>query len=236
SELRTKKDNLPIKEGKEQDQKLFQSHLNFLQWLSRISDMEDMYAGMEKNIEKCDKRLETLWTRVEDLENRSRRNNIRIVGLKEGKEETGKVAQYVERILSKGLGLTGSGFEIERAHRSLAPMPNPNEPPRTIMVHFLRSSARDRVLRVVKEKRGIVWEGCKLSFFEDLTRELAEKRKAFNSVKRRLHELNVRHRLVYPETSTHPPVHLTQKKQRHFSRFSTYLLSQMNKKNSWMLL
>lgn len=50
------------------------------------------------------------------------------------------------------------------------------------------------------EKRGIKWEDCKLSFYEDLTRELAEKRKAFIPVKRRLHELNVRHRLVYPAT------------------------------------
>lgn len=124
-----------------------------------------------------------------------------MVGLKEGKEETGKVAQYVERIISEGLGLSGNKFEIERAHRSLAPMPNTNEPPRTMMVHFLRFlSARDRVLQAAKEKCGIEWEGCKLFFFEDLTRELAEKRRAFKPVKRRLHKLNVRHRLVYPAT------------------------------------
>ena len=53
-------------------------------------------------MEKCDKRLETLWMRVEDLENRSKRNNVRVVGLIEGKEETGKVIQYVEKILSQG--------------------------------------------------------------------------------------------------------------------------------------
>lgn len=75
------------------------------------------------NIEKCEERTETLWTCMEDLENRSRRNNIRMVGLKEGKEETDKVAQYVERIISEGLGLSGNKFEIEHAHRSLAPMP-----------------------------------------------------------------------------------------------------------------
>lgn len=31
-----------------------------------------------------------------------------------------------------------------------------------------------------KEKCGIEWEDCKLSLFEDLMRELAEKRKAIN--------------------------------------------------------
>lgn len=64
-----------------------------------------------------------------------------MVGLKEGKDETGKVIQYVERILSQGLGLSGNEFEIERTHRSLAPMPNPNEPPRTIVMRFLRRLA-----------------------------------------------------------------------------------------------
>lgn len=134
------------------------------------------------------------------MENRSRRNKIRMVGLKENKEQAGKMIQYVEGILSQGLSLTGSEFETERAHRSLAPMPNPNEPPRTVIICFLRSSARDKVLQVAKEKRGIEWEGGRLSFFEDLTRELAEKRKTFVPVKRRLYELNVRHRLVYPAT------------------------------------
>lgn len=182
----------------------------------RISEVEDVSARMEENVGKCDKKLETLWTRVEDLENRSRRNNVRMVGLKEGKEETGKVIQYVEKVLSQGLGLTGNEFEIERAHRSFATMPNPDEPPRTVMIRFLRSSARDKVLQVAKEKRGIKWEDCKLSFFEDLSRELVEKRKAFIPVKRRLHELNVRHRLVYPAT-----LFFTWKGQKKTFRVST---------------
>lgn len=133
---------------------------------------------------------------MEDLENRSRRNNVRLVGLEEGYEEMGKVIKHIERIISEGLGLTGNEFEIERAHRSLTPMPNRNELPWTILMHFLWSLAQDKVLQVAKEKHGIKWDGYKLSFFKDLTRELAEKRKAFISVKRRLHGLNVRHMLV----------------------------------------
>lgn len=89
----------------------------------RISDVEDMHAEMKKNTEKCEERMETLLTCVEDLENQRRRNNIRKVGLKEGKEEMGKVA-HVERIISEGLGPSGNKFKIERARRSLAAMPN----------------------------------------------------------------------------------------------------------------
>lgn len=166
----------------------------------RISDIEDASALTEAKVDKCEERLEVLWSRVEDLENRSRRNNVRIIGLKEGVEEPGKLDQYVTEILDKAFELSGSEFEIERAHRSPAPMPDPNKPPRAILVRFLRSSAREKVLRVAREKRGIDWEGAKLSFFEDVTRELAEKRKAFNPAKKRLRELQVKHRLAYPAT------------------------------------
>lgn len=84
----------------------------------QISDIEDTNARMEKGMKKCNKTLETLWTRVEDLENRSWRNNVRLVGLKEGKEEVDKVIQYVEKNIFQGLGLTGNEFEIERAYCS----------------------------------------------------------------------------------------------------------------------
>lgn len=53
---------------------------------------------------------------------------------------------------------------------------------------------------MAKERCEIDWKDCKLSFYEDVSRELAEKRKAFTPVKRHLHELNVRYRLVYPGT------------------------------------
>ncbi|KAJ8012497.1 hypothetical protein DPEC_G00043430 [Dallia pectoralis] len=166
----------------------------------RISDIEDASAMTEAKVDKYEERLEVLWSRVEDLENRSRRNNVRIIGLKEGVEVPGKVDQYVTEILDKAFEFYGREFEIERAHRSPVPMPDRNKPPRAIIVRFLRSSAREKVLQVARAKRGIDWEGAKLSFFEDVTRELAEKRKAFNPAIKRLRELQVKHRMAYPAT------------------------------------
>lgn len=82
---------------------------------------------------------------------------------------------YVERILSEGLGLTSSG--LEHAHQSI---------PRCLtQTNYLGISWYASYVHqpetgcyMANEKRGIEWEGHKLSFFEDLMRELAEKRKA----------------------------------------------------------
>ena len=45
-----------------------------------------------------------------------------------------------------------------------------------ILVRFLRSSAREKVLRAVKEKGALGWDGYTLSF-PDMSKELAQKRK-----------------------------------------------------------
>ncbi|CAK6976953.1 uncharacterized protein LOC113057457 [Scomber scombrus] len=70
-------------------------------------------------------------------------------------------------------------------------MPDPERPPRPVLIRFLRQSARDEVITSAKEKRGFVWEGCRLSVFPDMTKELAEKRKTFTSVKRKLQEREI---------------------------------------------
>ena len=58
-------------------------------------------------------------------------------------------------------------------------MPNDGQPPRPVLIRFVRQSARDKVVRAARENRGIEWEGMRLSAFTDMTQELAEKRKNF---------------------------------------------------------
>lgn len=86
---------------------------------NRISHVEDVSDRLTGDTERMAKLVDELWNRAEDLENRSRRYNIKIVGLKEGKEAGCKMDEYVQKILSEGLGLAGPEFEIERSHRSL---------------------------------------------------------------------------------------------------------------------
>lgn len=47
-----------------------------------------------------------------------------------------KIKDNVEKIISQGLGLSGNEFEIERAHRSLAPITCLNQPPRTMLMRL----------------------------------------------------------------------------------------------------
>ncbi|KAF3847098.1 hypothetical protein F7725_020126 [Dissostichus mawsoni] len=117
----------------------------------RIGSLEDSTANMANE----SKRVEQLWNRVEDQENRGRRNNIKFIGLKEGKEAGSTINDYVKKVLNDGLGLQGAEYEIERSHRSGGPRPDDNQPPRMILVKFLRYTAQQKVLTAAKKNRGV---------------------------------------------------------------------------------
>ncbi|KAF7657199.1 hypothetical protein LDENG_00030590 [Lucifuga dentata] len=173
----------------------------------RLKEAETRIAQLEEASERLlrdggnTKQNEAMWGRIQALENHNRRNNMRLMGLKETYGTNGTLLSCVQKILTEVLGMNmDEEFEIERVHRSLAPMPNADRPPRPVLIRFLRQSARDKVISAAKAKRGLDWEGCRLSLFPDMTKELAEKRKTFTSVKRKLQELNVRYTLVFPAT------------------------------------
>uniref|UniRef100_A0A3Q3MPB5 L1 transposable element RRM domain-containing protein n=1 Tax=Labrus bergylta TaxID=56723 RepID=A0A3Q3MPB5_9LABR len=164
----------------------------------RISDVEDTTEQIVDANEHNERRVEMLWNRVEDLENRSRRNNVRLIGLKEG-AEAGGLMKCIQSIMSDGFGLElDEEMEIERAHRAPTTRPSEDRPPRLVLIRFLRSSARQKVLQAAKAKRGVMWSGCKVPFFPDMSRELAEKRRAFTEARSMLQKINVRHTLAFP--------------------------------------
>lgn len=164
----------------------------------RISDVEDKMRSITEDNGKNAKKLEQLWARVDDQENRNRRKNVRLIGLEEGLESGGSINDYVMKILADGLGLRGEEYELERCHRSTRPRSGPGQPPRIVLVRFLRYTARQKVLMTAKQKKGILWENCHLSFYEDMTAERAAQRKLFSPVMKKLWQHQIKHTLAHP--------------------------------------
>lgn len=126
---------------------------------TRIVCLEEASERLLSDDVKRGKLMDAMWDRIQSLENHSKRNNVRLIGLRETFGTNGTLLSCVQRILREGLGVSAdAGFEIERAHRLLSPMPDPDRPPRPVIVRFLRQSARDRVITAAREKRGLEWE------------------------------------------------------------------------------
>ena len=105
---------------------------------SRISTAEDEITKLQSQVNQLLKTSAILEDRAEDAENRSRRNNLRLVGIPEG-IDTPDLSQLIEYWLLSWVtnGALYKNFAVERAHRSLGARPPPGAPPRSIIIRIL---------------------------------------------------------------------------------------------------
>ena len=94
--------------------------------------------------------IDTLNRKIDDLENRSKRNNVVIWGLKEGVEkDCGSVEEFLQdELFSKHMGL--ENIEVMRAHRTKinqAAASASTSQPRPIHVYLLRYPDKGRILK-----------------------------------------------------------------------------------------
>uniref|UniRef100_A0A671SCF4 L1 transposable element RRM domain-containing protein n=1 Tax=Sinocyclocheilus anshuiensis TaxID=1608454 RepID=A0A671SCF4_9TELE len=165
----------------------------------RIGDTEDEVRRIDSLMKVTRQENETLKDKVEYLENYSRRNNIRIVGMKEGSEGSDPV-KFFSEWLPKILGTQHSSeqLDIEQAHRTLNPVPNPDKPPRPILVRLLRYQDREKILRLAKQKGEITMDGRRISIFPDMSPDLAKRCKQMIPALKALKERKVSCYLVHP--------------------------------------
>lgn len=142
---------------------------------------------------------ETLLDRLENLENRSRRANLRILNLPEGSEDGHDPAIFISGLLKDVMGdnVFPSPPELDRAHRAAGPRPAAGRPPRPFILCFHRYREKDVALRWSRQHE-VKYKGTTLRLYPDLSTTLAKKRSAFNGVKRVLYQRGVQFRLLFP--------------------------------------
>lgn len=96
----------------------------------RVGESEDSIRDHHATLHTLQVRMKVLESRAEDSENRSRRNNLRVVGFPEGAEGQDTVA-FTEHLLRTHL--PGAAFSphyaVERAHKMPPPYVDNREPP-----------------------------------------------------------------------------------------------------------
>ena len=146
---------------------------------TRVATTEDRLQHTQEALASATKRIAYLESKTEDLENRGRRKNLRIFGLRERAEGNKPLFDFVNDMLPRWLGFPDKTFTLERAHRTLAPA-KPNQS-RAVLVRFLRLQEKEFVYREAK-KREIMHDDGKLSFSQDLSAETVRIRREFAPV------------------------------------------------------
>lgn len=165
---------------------------------NRESDCHDFQVETKKQLTQMDKLLLAISAKNEDLEARSRRNNIRITGVPES-TAIDKMETFATVLLTNLFAPHLSpGFAVERAHRTLGPRPQPGATPRPILVRILNYQDRVVVLRQARIMGTTSYQGNKLAFYPDFTPAVQAARKEFMSAKKLLLQAQIPYSLLYP--------------------------------------
>lgn len=131
--------------------------------------------------------MATLLNKVDDLENRSQKNNICLVGVPEREEGRDPVTFFESWLMDiLGKNILSPFFAIERAHRVATRPPTPGASPHPIQMKLLHFCDWDTILRAAREKGNITLQGHEVSFYPDFSSDIQKKRMQFQDIKERV--------------------------------------------------
>ena len=159
----------------------------------------DLIAALERDMANVRRELATQKARNEDLEARSRRNNLRITGIKERREDGKRMTEFISQCLKETLGLDEPPL-LDRAHRTLRVRPGNTDPPRAFVIRCHYYQEKEEMLRKAGQMKQLTTgDGDKIRIQPDYTQAVAKQRAEFNEVRGLLRSCEgIRYGLWYP--------------------------------------
>ena len=165
----------------------------------QVQEVTKEAVSSKQRIARLEQVTFTMAKKLEDLEGRSRRNNLRITGVPE-KEEGRDVEAFVEKLINQGLQPRNLSefFTIERAHRIPGRPPQPGGPPRTIIAKLLHYRDRDTILQAARVAPAVKINNAIIRFFPDFTMQVQQARREFLEVKAALRNEGLKYAMLFP--------------------------------------
>uniref|UniRef100_A0A3B5RDH1 L1 transposable element RRM domain-containing protein n=1 Tax=Xiphophorus maculatus TaxID=8083 RepID=A0A3B5RDH1_XIPMA len=162
-----------------------------------LSTCTDDIVGLRKTVDSLTKTVAQLENKCDDLESRSRSQNIRIIGVPEDDPLSASTAA-VSQLLKEAFGFAEEPL-LDRAHRIPIPKPKAGERPRPIVAKLHYYSDCVKILSKARELQRIKMNGTTIFVFPDYTVRTARARAAFTDCRRRLRGIEgVRFGLLHP--------------------------------------
>ena len=147
-----------------------------------ISPAEDTINCLQTNVKDLEAKVKLFVSKTDDLESRSRRNNLRITGIPE-KEEGTNCCTFIEKWLSESLNIPPPA--VERAHCIAGQRHNTNSP-QTFIVKFLDYRDKERVLKAARLKGQVKYKDNVIRFHQDISAEIYKQQWGFDGVRQKL--------------------------------------------------
>lgn len=189
------------------EEKLTQTEATVADHGRRITSVESGSTALQERMlileQQCTALADSnakLAAKAADLEGRSRRNNLRIIGLPESIEGPRPTAFFSDLLVEMfGRQILQSPPELDRAHRALTARPPPGAKPRAVIIRFHRYQTRELVVQEARKRRGnLQYQGKPIRIFEDYTPEVLEQRTKYREVMSSLYNLGLKPSLLFP--------------------------------------
>uniref|UniRef100_A0AAX7T8R9 L1 transposable element RRM domain-containing protein n=1 Tax=Astatotilapia calliptera TaxID=8154 RepID=A0AAX7T8R9_ASTCA len=162
----------------------------------RISNAEDEITLLKNDMESLERQAKFLSKKVEDLEGRSRRNNIRILGIPE-KEEGTDPRSFMEKFISDTLKIPPP--VLERAHRINTRQSSIANRSRAFIIKCLSYRDREGIMKAARTIKELSYKDNKIAFLPDLPAETYRQQRQYDGVRKKLREIGLwKHRIIYP--------------------------------------
>lgn len=169
---------------------------------SETANLRERITNAEKSTAGCQRDLQTFQTKLIELEDRARRDNLQIFNLKKGTEGPNALTLLMDSIPKWFTSLESAPPELMRCHR-LGRLPGvpvgKQQRSRPMIVKFLRFTDRDRVLNEARKSPPSV-DGIQLKFAADYSESTTKRRQLCYKL---MHEARVKGFqafLLYPAT------------------------------------
>uniref|UniRef100_K7E4P0 L1 transposable element RRM domain-containing protein n=1 Tax=Monodelphis domestica TaxID=13616 RepID=K7E4P0_MONDO len=142
--------------------------------------------------------------KTNDLENRSRRDNLRIIGLPEDYDKRKSLDIILQEIIQENCPniLEQEGkVEIERIHRSPPVFNLHMTTPRNVIAKLKNYQTKEKILQVAK-KKPFRYHGNTVRITQDLAASTLKDQKTWNMIFRKARELGLQPRIKYPSKLT----------------------------------
>uniref|UniRef100_H3BBK3 L1 transposable element RRM domain-containing protein n=1 Tax=Latimeria chalumnae TaxID=7897 RepID=H3BBK3_LATCH len=165
----------------------------------RLGNTEDSVHGLEMTMQQLQETVVKLQEKADDLENRSRRCNLHLVGLPEGEEGKDPVS-FLESWLPSLLNLPdlSNNLEMEQAHRAFLPRTRNADRPRMLIFKLLRYRDKEVIFRQARKLGALTFKNKPVHIFPDMSADLFQKRKSFFGVKHLCKDFDIPFALLFP--------------------------------------
>ncbi|MEE6521214.1 hypothetical protein FKM82_019315 [Ascaphus truei] len=165
---------------------------------SKVEGISNEQAETHEEVLRCGDAVRDLQNKLEDLENRERRQNIRLKNIPEDITHE-ELQPYLRRLFLQLVpDLSDHDLHTDRAHRALGPKSADPNRHRDVVLRMHAYSAKERIMMAARDLRSVSMDGVQIQLFNDLSQLTINKRNAMRPLTTYLRDQGVKYRWGFP--------------------------------------